>query len=210
MPQSEIREPPAFPYKHAHESVQRPDVGVEAQFAHKKPPRTYPYDSSLAPELSWDESPDRAFAEWLLGTIAEAAEKGEGKYFAEAQVWQGSGERFTSISQCAARLRSLTKPFLNWSGKAERQHDHRSYIAAVRPRTPLHAGNSGDPAISQGTRSTTLDLFGDVDLEIADKLDAYKHKGSMDQPTRARRFTSSDEFSPRIRGLGRPGADDLL
>ncbi|MEY9323464.1 hypothetical protein [Sinorhizobium fredii] len=53
-------------YKHAQESVQRPDVGVEAQFSNKKAPRTYRYDSSLAPELSWDESAERAFAEWLL------------------------------------------------------------------------------------------------------------------------------------------------
>ena len=30
---------------------------------------------------------------------------------------------------------------------------------------------------SHKARGTTLDLFGDVDLEIADKLDAYKHKG---------------------------------
>lgn len=50
-------------YKHKQESVQRPDVGVEAQFSSKKAPRTYRYDSSLAPELSWDENADRAFAE---------------------------------------------------------------------------------------------------------------------------------------------------
>ena len=43
-------------YKHGQESVQRPDVGVEAQFTNKKAPKTYRYDSSLAPELSWDES----------------------------------------------------------------------------------------------------------------------------------------------------------
>lgn len=113
--------PGASPYKHAQDSVQRPDVGVEAQFSHKKAPRTYRYDSSLAPELSWDESADRAFAEWLLGLVADAAEKGEDKAFAEPQVWQGTEERFTSLSQCVARLRSLTQPFLNWSGKAERQ-----------------------------------------------------------------------------------------
>ena len=176
MAQNEIREAPASPYKHAQESVQRPDVGVEAQFAHKKPPRTYRYDSSLAPELSWDESADRAFAEWLLGMIAEAAEKGEGKVFAEPQVWQGSEERFTSLSQCAARLRSLTKPFLNWSGKAERQQ-------VSVPTLPLfvHERHSTQAILetlqSHKARGTTLDLFGDVDLDIADKLDAYEHKG---------------------------------
>ena len=176
MAQKEIREPPASPYKHAQESVQRPDVGVEAQFAHKKPPRTYRYDSSLAPELSWDESADRALAEWLLAIVAEAAEKGKGIVFAEPKVWQGSDERFTSLSQCAARLRSLTEPFLNWSGKAERQQ--------VRvPTLPLfvHERHSTQAILetlqSHKARGTTLDLFGDVDLDIADKLDAYEHKG---------------------------------
>lgn len=107
-------------YKHEQESVQRPDVGVEPQFTNKKAPKTYRYDSSLAPEISWDENPDRAFAEWLLALIADAAEDGEQAVFAQPQVWQDE-ERFASLSQCAARLRSLTKPFLNWAGKAERQ-----------------------------------------------------------------------------------------
>ena len=176
MAQKEIRDAPASPYRYEQESVLRPDVGVEAQFAHKKPPRTYRYDSSLAPELCWDESANRALAEWLLGIIAEAAEKGEGKVFAEPQVWQGTEERFTSLSQCAARLRSLTKPFLNWSGKAERQH-------VSVPTLPLfvHERHSTQAILetlqSHKARGTTLDLFGDVDLDIADKLDAYEHKG---------------------------------
>ncbi len=97
----------AAEYRHAQESVQRPDAGVDAQFKNRKPPKVYRYDSSLAPELSWDESAERAFAEWLLALVAHAAEKGEPKAFATPQ-----------ISQCVARLRSLTKPFLNWTGKA--------------------------------------------------------------------------------------------
>ena len=176
MAHRERPEAPTSHYRHTQESVQRPDVGVEAQFAHKKPPRTYRYDSSLAPELSWDENADRDFAEWLLGLIAEAAEKGEGTVFAEPQVWQGTEESFDSLSQCAARLRSLTKPFLDWSGKAERQqvsvptlplfvHERHSTLAIM------------ETLKSHRSRGTTLDLFGDVGLDIADKLDAYEHKG---------------------------------
>lgn len=67
----------ASAYKHTKEAVQRPDVGVEAQFSNKKSPKTYRYDSSLAPELAWDESAERAFAEWLLALVADAAERGE-------------------------------------------------------------------------------------------------------------------------------------
>ena len=170
------RDAPASPYKHPQETVQRPEVGIETQFAHKRARRTYRYDSSLAPELSWDESADRSLAEWLLGLIAEAAEKGEGKVFDQPQVWQGTEEPFSSLSQCAARLRSLTKPFLNWSGKAERQQLNV-------PTLPLfvHERHSTQAILetlqSHKARGTTLDLFGDVDLDIADKLDAYEHKG---------------------------------
>ncbi len=163
-------------YAHAEEAVLRPDVGVEAQFSHRKPPKTYRYDSSLAPELSWDENGERAFAEWLLKLVADAAEKGEATVFAEPQVWKGTEERFTSLSQCAARLRSLTQPFLNWAGKAERQQ-----ISV--PTLPLfvHERHSTQAILetlkSHKARGQTLDLFGDLDLDIADKLDAYEHKG---------------------------------
>jgi adenine-specific DNA-methyltransferase len=163
-------------YRHGQETVQRPDVGVEAQFANKKAPKTYRYDSSLAPELAWDESADRAFAEWLLALVADAAEKGEAAIFTEPQVWKGTEERFTSLSQCAARLRSLTKPFLNWTGKAERQQ-------VTVPTLPLfvHERHSTQAILetlqSHKALGTTLDLFGDTNLDVADKLDAYEHKG---------------------------------
>lgn len=163
-------------YKHAQESVQRPDVGVEAQFSNKKAPKTYRYDSSLAPELSWDESADRALAEWLLDQFSKAAENGEAAVFATPLVWKGTEERFTSLSQCAARLRSLTKPFLNWTGKAERQQ-------VTVPTLPLfvHERHSTQAILetlkSHKALGTNLDLFGDIDLDVADKLDAYEHKG---------------------------------
>lgn len=163
-------------YKHKSEAVQRPDVGVESQFSNKKPAKTYRYDSSLAPELVWDESAERAFAEWLLGLVADAAEKGEAAVFAQPQVWAGNGERFASLSQCVARLKSLNKPFLNWTGKAERQQ-----ISV--PTLPLfvHERHSTQAILetlkSHKALGTNLDLFGDVDLDVADRLDAYEHKG---------------------------------
>ena len=80
-------------YKHSQKSVQRPDVGVEAQFPNKKAPKTYRYNSSLAPELCWDENAERPFAEWLLNLVAEAAEKGEAVVFANPQIWEGTKEK---------------------------------------------------------------------------------------------------------------------
>ncbi len=163
-------------YKHDQESVQRPDVGVEAQFSNKKVPKTYRYDSSLAPELSWDESADRAFAEWLLALVADAAEKGEGKIFGTPQVWKGNGESMSSLSQCVARLRSLAKPFLNWASKAER----RQMTVATLPLF-VHERHSAQAILetlkSHKALGTNLDLFGDAGLDVADKLDAYQHKG---------------------------------
>lgn len=171
-----IDSPGANAYLYPDKAIMRPDVGMEAQFSNKKTPKTYRYDSSLAPELAWDENAERDFAEWLLALIAEAADKGEATVFAQPQVWQGTNERFISLSQCAARLRSLTKPFLNWAGKAERRQ-----ISV--PTLPLfvHERHSTqailDTLQSHKAVGTNLDLFGDTDLDVADRLDAYEHKG---------------------------------
>src|SRR5271167_2404038 len=46
---------PAKNYQHPEsESPMRPEVGTQAQFKKKLPPKTYRYDSSLSPALDWD------------------------------------------------------------------------------------------------------------------------------------------------------------
>ena len=163
-------------YQHGQEAVQRPDVGVQDQFSVKKPPKTYRYDSSLDPTLSWDESRERVLAEWLLGLIDRAATEGEAVVFKTPQVWAGGGVQLQSIRAAVDILKTLTQPFLNWAGKAER---HQMEV----PSLPLfvHERHS-TKAILDGIRShkakgTTLDLFGDGGLDVTDKLDAYEHKG---------------------------------
>lgn len=163
-------------YSHQQEAVQRPDVGVQPEFDAKKPPKSYRYDSSLAPELVWDESAEREMAEWLLRLVERAAEEGETALFQEPQLWLGTGEKFRSLAECIARLRSLTNPFLNWTGKAERQQ-----ISV--PTIPLfvHERHSTQAILetleSYKSAGSTLDLFGDPELDVTDKLDAYEHKG---------------------------------
>lgn len=163
-------------YEHRHEAIQRPDVGVQEGFRDHKPPRSYRYDSSLSPELCWDETAGREFAEWLLSLITEAAEQGEATVFAEALIWQGTGEKFRSIRECVARLQTLTQPFLNWTGKAER---HQISV----PTIPLfvHERHSTQGILngldSYRQAGTNLDLFGDPQLDISEKLEAYEHKG---------------------------------
>jgi adenine-specific DNA-methyltransferase len=176
MPKASSLKNESSAYKHLQESVQRPDVGVEAQFPNKKSPKTYRYDSSLAPEFCWDESGERPFAEWLLNLVSEAAEKGESVVFAKPQTWEGTQEQFTTLSQCAARLKSLTKPFLNWAGKAERQQISVPTLPLfVHERHSTHA--IMETLQSHRGAETQTNLFGDPQLDIADKLDAYQHKG---------------------------------
>jgi adenine-specific DNA-methyltransferase len=171
-----VSEKPTDQYTHTQKAVQRPDVGVQEQFTQKKPPKTYRYDSSLDPALSWDESRDRELGEWLLGLLEQAAEKGEKEVFASPQEWKGGGVRVESARSAIAILKKLSKPFLNWAGKAER---HQISV----PTVPLfvHERHS-TKAILDGIRNrkakgTTLDLFGDAKLDIGDQLEAYEHQG---------------------------------
>jgi adenine-specific DNA-methyltransferase len=48
-------------YKHPEsESPMRPEVGTQAQFKKKLPPKKYLYDDSLSPSLEWDgQNPTR-------------------------------------------------------------------------------------------------------------------------------------------------------
>ncbi len=90
-------------YCHAEATnLMRPEVGTQAQFKKKKPPKTYHYDSSLSPELLWDaKNPTREQGETLLQQILDAVKLEEAK-------------------AAASKLKALSKPFLNWAGKGER------------------------------------------------------------------------------------------
>lgn len=164
-------------YQHTQQATQRPDVGVQDQFTAKKPAKTYRYDSSLDPALSWDESRERALAEWLLGLVQRCAIEGEAAVFAQPQEWAGGGVQVQSLKAAADLLQALSQPFLNWTGKAER---HQISV----PTVPLfiHERHS-TKAILEGikhrkAKGTTFDLFGDGGgLDVTDKLDAYEHKG---------------------------------
>lgn len=164
-------------YRHSDEAIQRPDAGVQDQFQGRKPPRTYRYDSSLDPALSWDEQRERDLGEWLLGLIARSAKEGEKAVFGEGQEWKGGGVSVASLADAIRVLQDITKPFLNWAGKAER---HQIQV----PTAPLfvHERHS-TKAILDGirhrkARGQTLDLFGDAGMDIRENLEAYEHKGS--------------------------------
>lgn len=139
-------------YDHKKEKLLlRPDVGLQAQFKQKKSPKSYRYDPSLDPALSWDVSADRERAEALIARIEEAEELAEAK-------------------AAAAELRQMSRPFLNWSGKAERGE-------FTVPTLPLFVHERlSTQAILQSVKShkrdrqQTLTLFADEELDVADRL----------------------------------------
>ena len=141
------------------DSPMRPEVGTQASFRKKKPPKTYKYDSSLSPALDWDgQNPAREEGEALLRRIIES------KTLAEAQ-------------DNARELARMSKPFLNWAGKAER-------LSYDVPTLPLfvHERLSTKAILETLTthrrnQQTELDLFADPKHSITDQvLRAYEHR----------------------------------
>ncbi len=163
-------------YRHDEQAVQRPEIGVQHSFFAKRPPKTYRYDSSLDPALAWDENGGRELAEWLIGLVERAAAEGEAKVFATPQTWADGSVTVENLQAAARMLRRLSAPYLNWAGKAER---HQIEV----PTLPLfvHERHS-TKAILDGVkhrvaRGTTLDLFGDANLDVTEQLSAYEHQG---------------------------------
>ncbi len=169
--------PRATSYEHPQASVpMRPDVGTQAQFKKKKPPATYRYDSSLAPELHWDgQNSARERGESLIAEITTLS--------AQLQAATSDSHRNTliaAIQSAAEKLSALSKPFLNWAGKAER-------LSFDVPTLPLfvHERLSTKAIIetlsghrrSTETQAVLFDLFGDPAHSITDQvLKAYEHR----------------------------------
>jgi adenine-specific DNA-methyltransferase len=159
-------------YRHKEaEILLRPEVGTQSQFKKKKPPKTYKYDSSLSPVLEWDgQNAAREQGEALIREIEECSEK----------IASASGEELRQLSarlaSASAKLKNLSKPFLNWAGKAER-------LSFDVPTLPLfvHERLSTKAIIEtlQGHRrdqQIEFELFGDSKHSITDQvLKAYEY-----------------------------------
>ncbi len=153
---------PAKNYRHPEsESPMRPEVGTQAQFKKKLPPKKYRYDDSLSPALDWDgRNPAREQGEALIRQALEA------KTLEEAKA-------------AASKLKAISKPFLNWAGKAER-------LSFDVPTLPLfiHERLSTKAILEtlKGHRfdrnqATMFDLWGDPQHSVTDQvLRAYEHK----------------------------------
>ncbi|MFN6009301.1 MAG: site-specific DNA-methyltransferase [Microcystis sp.] len=157
MPKKTNKQTEAKSYNHGEEHPQRPDIGTEPHFKKKKPPVTYRYDSSLSPELNWDENPAREEAEALIEQILAA-------------------EDLETAKIAARKLKAIGEPFLNWTGKAER-------LSFQVPTLPLFVHERlSTRAIIETLKShkvekgEQLNLFNDPKWSITDQiLRAYEY-----------------------------------
>jgi adenine-specific DNA-methyltransferase len=157
---------PAAPKSYEHPTADlasRPEVGQQETFRAKKAPKSYRYDSSLAPQLQWDGGSARVRdrVDELLRTIETAAKAGDAESAAIAQV-------------AAAELRRMQTPFLEWSGKAERaSFDVPTLPMFVHERLSTQAILE---SVSGFRHNQQQDLFGDPQRSLAEQLRAYEHR----------------------------------
>src|SRR5574340_638345 len=148
-------------YRHPEsDSPMRPEVGTQAQFKKKKAPRTYRYDSSLSPALDWDgKNPAREQGEQLIAQILGA------KTLEEAKA-------------AASKLKSLSKAFLNWAGKAERlSFDVPTLPLFIHERLSTKAIIETLAGHKRDQQQTLFDLFGDPQRSITDQvLKSYEYQ----------------------------------
>ena len=153
------QEPKNYDYSGSQHPL-RPDIGVEPQFKKKKPPATYRYDSSLSPALDWDDNPAREQAESLIAEILEA-------------------EDIETAKVAAKKLKALSQPFLNWTGKAERlSFDVLSLPLFVHERLSTRAIIETLKSHKKGGHQLSLlDFFSDPQWSITDQiLKAYEYQ----------------------------------
>ena len=192
-------------YRHPEETPARPDVGTQPQFKKRAAPRTYRYDSSLAPALDWDgQNPAREQGEALIAalearirnlreTIAKVASgnsaqlasttaKKKAPSPSKGEGW-GEGEpelrRLLDEAEDALRkLKALSKSFLNWAGKAERlSFDVPTLPLFIHERLSTRAILETLKGHKRDKQLDLFDLFSDPQRPIHDQvLRAYEYQ----------------------------------
>ncbi|MDP2831962.1 MAG: site-specific DNA-methyltransferase [Pseudomonadota bacterium] len=194
----------ATSYQHteAHALI-RPEAGAQTRFKKKKPGAAYRYDSSLAPELQWDalnparEQGEACIAELeaalatIHATLAEvhsqlgSAQPGQAAdelaallQQARAKIATLRDEPLRAGRDAAAALKALSRPFLNWAGKAER-------LSFEVPTLPLfiHERLSTQAILNSISGHKTVkqsdwinDFFGHPERSLPEQLRlAYEH-----------------------------------
>jgi adenine-specific DNA-methyltransferase len=164
-------------------SPMRPDVGTQPQFRKKKPPQTYRYDSSLSPALEWDgQNPARELGEWLLTLVQRAATLPAPHVFAEPQEFKAADGRVVAVvrnlEEAIGHLKGLSRPFLNWAGKAERlSFDVPTLPLFVHERLSTKAIVETLVGHRRDKQQDMFELFGDPRHSVTDQvLKAYEYQ----------------------------------
>ncbi|MDP2646840.1 MAG: site-specific DNA-methyltransferase [Desulfobacterales bacterium] len=171
-------------YKHPTSSaLMRPEVGTQAQFRKKKEPVKYRYDSSLDPAMSWDEgNAAREQGEAYLSEMLERISQ-LGELLATADEnglsidkVEKAGKELVAAQAAASSLKTMSAPFLNWSGKAEQaEFDVPTLPLFIHERLSTQAIIETLRGHKKGFEQ--LDLFSDPRHSIADQvLKAYEHR----------------------------------
>lgn len=183
MPRKKVKmEMTTKPYKHSEKTPMRPDVGTQAQFRKKRGPKTYLYDSALAPSMNWDEGSAREYGEWLIQCIEDAAREENHMFDAPREFTRGCDViRVYGLSDAVQLLKGLSKPFLEWTGKAERLsfdvptlplfvHERLSTKAIIET-LKMHRKDKG------AVQASLMDFFNEADLSAVDKvLKSYEYQ----------------------------------
>lgn len=181
-------------YGHSQEHPLRPDIGTEVQFKKKKPPVTYRYDSSLAPSLEWDNHPTREQAESEINAISnyltelsiqlqkindiESSLDPESKK-ALQELKHQLIKQVNKAQESLDKLQSMSEPFLNWTGKAERlSFDVPTLPLFVHERLSTRAIIETLKSHKSKPLAEQLSFFSDPQWSITDQiLRAYEHQG---------------------------------
>jgi adenine-specific DNA-methyltransferase len=160
----------------------RPEVGTQAQFRKKKPPVTYRYDSSLSPALDWDGGNGaRELGEWLLRVIEQTAALPAPHTLAAPVEFMAPDGRVVvsvrSLEEAIDQLKRLGRPFLNWTGKAERlSFDVPTLPLFVHERLSTKAIVETLAAHKSDKQSDFWEMLGDPRHSITDQvLKAHEH-----------------------------------
>jgi adenine-specific DNA-methyltransferase len=169
-------------YKHTSaESPMRPEVGTQAQFKKRLSSKRYAYDDSLAPVLEWDgQNSARERGEARIARAEQELAEATNKLAATAEPdeIEAAKAHVAAAREAVRELKAMSKPFLNWAGKAERPsfevptlplfiHERLSTKAILETLK----GHRRDKQIDM------FDLWGDPQHSIADQvLRAYEHK----------------------------------
>jgi adenine-specific DNA-methyltransferase len=190
-------------YRHGDKALARPDVGTQSQFRQKKVPATYHYDSSISPALDWDsQNSSREKGEVLIAVLeaqisglkalllpapqAVAVAKGKKATITPAIAASGHASpniadieaKLIAAQDSLAKLKALSKPFLNWSGKAERlSFDVPTLPLFVHERLSTKAILETLKGHRKEKQLDMFDLFADAERPVHEQvLKAYQYQ----------------------------------